>query len=418
MSPHSTQEPGVSVIIPCYNHARFLPYAIQSIEAQTYIDWEAIIVDDGSTDNSREVAKRHLNSRICYRYQENRGLSAARNTGIRAARGRYLAFLDADDEWEPCFLSTGVDSLSARKSVSAVVTLTSFIDEFGTRMPRVGGQTIDSNDFRLRLLEGGFFPVHAVLVRTDAVWQAGLFDESLSSVEDWDLWLRITMAGGTMMSIAEPMARYRISTGSMSTNAIRMHTNRLAVLAKHFGPPDADPCSWPAEKRQSYAFAYRATALGFIAQQDADQGWRYFRQAVQIEPRLLDRLDTFYELALGDQPRGYRGDATLFDMESKAAELLGRIATLFALVSAPVQAWRGPAYGKAYLALAMLSDQAGDWASARRFLVRAYWHDARVISRSNLRRMSKLVVGKRIAGWLSGKDCPSRTEMNPYVKGE
>ena len=94
-------KPAVSVIIPCYNHAHYLCRAVQSVLAQTYADWEAIIVDDGSTDNTREVATRFSDPRVRYIYQENRGLSAARNTGISAAQGSYLAFLDADDELEP-----------------------------------------------------------------------------------------------------------------------------------------------------------------------------------------------------------------------------------------------------------------------------------------------------------------------------
>lgn len=96
--------PEVSVIIPCYNHGHYLPHAVNSVLAQTFTDWEAIIVDDGSTDNTREVAAQFTDERVRYVHQENRGLSGARNTGIRAAQGAYLAFLDADDEWEPRFL--------------------------------------------------------------------------------------------------------------------------------------------------------------------------------------------------------------------------------------------------------------------------------------------------------------------------
>lgn len=101
----------VSVIIPCYNHAQYLSDAVNSVLAQTYSDWEAIIVDDGTTDSTREVAVGFTDPRTRYLYQENQGLSAARNTGICAARGEYLVFLGADDEWESAFLERCVSVL-------------------------------------------------------------------------------------------------------------------------------------------------------------------------------------------------------------------------------------------------------------------------------------------------------------------
>lgn len=393
--------PEVSVIIPCYNHDHYLPHAVNSVLAQIFGDWEAIIVDDGSTDNTREVASQFTDPRIRYIYQENRGLSAARNTGIRAAQGEYLAFLDADDEWEARFLEVCMHALAAQKKVAAAVTLTRFIDENNTVLPKAGDQVVDSESFRSRLLAGGFFPVHAVLVRAEIVRQVGLFDESLTSVEDWDLWLRITSHGGLFLSIAEPLARYRTLTGSMSTNAGRMHANRMAVLIKHFGQPDGDPSRWTEEKRRGFAFAYRSAALGYIAQQEAGQGWRYLAQAVEIEPSLLQRLDTFYELALGDQPRGYRGEASLVDIPANGAEMLRRIDALFAAASPPVQALRDVGYGNAYLALAMLSDQAGDWPAARRYMRRAIQANPALLRDSSVtRRMLKLSLGQRFTGSL------------------
>lgn len=395
--------PTVSVITPCYNHGHYLPHAVNSILAQTFTGWEAVIVDDGSTDNTREVAAQFTDPRIRYIYQENRGLSAARNAGIRAAQGQFLAFLDADDEWEERFLEVCVRALAGQVEMTAAVTLSRFIDENGAVLPRTGGQVVNATRFRDRLLEGGFFPPNTVLIRAEAVHAVGLFDEELTSVEDWDLWLRITADGGNLLSIAEPLARYRVSTGSMSTNAARMHANRMAVLAKHFGPPAGDPSSWPAEKRRGYAFAYRSAAYGYIAQREADQGWRHLARAAQIEPGLLRRLDTFYELALGDQPRGYRGEAKLVDLAANGAELLHRLEALFAAAGPAVQALKGPAYGHAYLALAMLSDQADDWSAARRYLRRAVRaHPALLRDRSVIRRWIKLSLGQRTANALRG----------------
>lgn len=389
--------PAVSVIIPCYNHGHYLPCAVNSVLAQTFTDWEAIIVDDGSTDDTRQVAAQFTDPRVRYIYQENRGLSAARNTGIRAAQGEYLAFLDADDEWEPAFLAACVEALSEQPALAAVVTLARFIDENGNGLPRLGGAAVDVQQFRSRLLEGGFFPPNAVVVRSETVRSTGLFDERLTSVEDWDLWLRITANGGQLRTIPQPLARYRVVTGSMSTNAGRMHANRMAVLAKHFGPPEGDPRAWPAEKRTAYAYAYRAAALGYIAQREAGEGWRFLRQAIETDPAILARLDTFYELALGDQPRGYRGEARLVDLQRNGAEMLCRLSDLFASAGPSVQALRSAAYGNAYLALAMLSDQAGDWAAARRYLRQAIrWYPAFLREGSVVRRLIKLTLGQRL----------------------
>jgi glycosyltransferase involved in cell wall biosynthesis len=399
--------PEVSIIIPCHNHAHYLPMAVNSVLAQTFPDWEAIIVDDGSTDDTAAVAAQVTDPRVRYLYQENRGLSAARNTGIRAAQGQYLAFLDSDDEWEPRFLEACKALLAASETIAAVVTLARFIDENGAALPRLGGQVLRPEGFRSRLIEGGFFPVHAVLVRAKAVRRAGLFDETLTSAEDWDLWLRITAEDGVMLSIPEPLARYRVSVGSMSTNATRMHANRIAVLTKHFSPPQGDPLTWPAGKRRGYAFAYRTAALGYIAQQEADEGWRYLAQAVELEPGLLRRLDTFYEVILGDQPRGYRGAAGLLDISVNGAETLRRLGLLFASASPSVQALKGTAYGNAYLALAMLSDQAGDWAAARRYLqlgIRSYPPLLR--DRTVVRRLAKVSVGKRAVSFLKRLPVP------------
>ncbi len=394
--------PRVSIIIPCYNHAHYLPDALNSVLAQTYTDWEAVIVDDGSTDNTREVAAQFTDPRICYIYQENQGLSAARNTGIRAAQGQYLAFLDADDEWAPLFLERSISVLRVQEQdVAGVVTGNLFIDHEGNALPRAGGRGVTLQQFPIRLLEGGFFPVHSVLVRTDCVQEAGLFDEGLTSLEDWDLWLRIVKRGYTFQSVSEPLARYRVYPGSMSTNAARMHANRIAVLTRHFGPPEGDPAQWGEEKRRAYGFSYRSGAYGYIGQGHSDEGWQLLAHGVTLWPDLLQRLDTFYELACGDQPKGYRGEARLLDIERNGAELLHRLEELFAAADAPVRALRGVAYGNAYLALAMLSDQAGQWAAARRYLWCALRSHPQLLRDPKvMRRLLKLYAGQRAVGVL------------------
>ena len=405
----------VSVIIPCYNHAHYLPVALNSVLAQTCTDWEAIIVDDGSTDNTRAVAAQFTDPRIHYLHQENQGLSAARNAGIRAAQGPYLAFLDADDEWASSFLERSINIMRVQEQeVAGVVTGNLFIDPEGNALPRAGGQGVTLQQFPIRLLEGGFFPVHSALVRTDCVQEAGLFDEGLTSLEDWDLWLRIVKRGYTFQSVSEPLARYRVYPGSMSTNAARMHANRVAVLTKHFGPPEGDPAQWGEEKRRAYGFGYRSGAYDYIGQGHSDEGWQLLAHGVALWPDLLQRLDTFYELACGDQPKGYRGEVRSLDIERNGVELLHRLEELFAAAGAPVQTLRGVAYGNACLALAMLSDQAGEWAAARRHLLKAIGaHPALFFQSGVARRLFKLFLGQRVVSVLRERRASLATPRQP-----
>jgi len=384
----------VSVIIPCYNHGHYLPYALQSVLDQTLTYWEAIIVDDGSTDDTAAVAYSVSDPRIRYIHQENKGLSAARNTGIRAAQGERLAFLDADDEWESTFLARCLETLEQDERLGFVYSRNSFIDAQGMLLPNSGGQALSHEQFRLRILEGGFFAVHAVLLRRRVLAAIGDFDTNLTSVEDWDLWLRISQYY-PVLGIDESLARYRVYPGSMATNTARMHASRMAVLTKHFGPLEGDLVRWSLEKRSAYAFAYRTTALGYIAQGDRDEGWRYLYQAVETYPGLLQRLDTFYELACGDQPKGYRGQAQLLDIEANGAEMLRRLDALFSDASPSLLELRGGAFGNAYLSLAMLSDQAGEWGPARRYLRRAIQsHPGLARDPLVVRRCLKLSLGR------------------------
>jgi tetratricopeptide (TPR) repeat protein len=386
----------VTVVIPTCNHAHFLPHAVRSVLAQTFTDWEAIIVDDGSTDNTTAVVVQFADSRIRYIHQANRGLAAARNTGVVAARGDYLAFLDADDQWESTFLERCVGVLNADGDIAGVYTRNRFVDGDGIVLPQLGGHVVAPGRFRDKLLEGGFFPPCAALVRAEAVSQTGMFDVGLSATEDWDLWLRVS-EHRVMRGVAEPLALYRISPGSMSSDSLRMHANRTAVLAKHFGPPDGDPSEWSETKRHAYGFAYRCVALQFIEQARPDEGWDYLARAVSIWPNLLARPDTFYELACGDQAKGYRGQADLLDVGRNGADLLTRLDDLFAKAGTTLESRRRAAHGSAYLALAMLSDQARRWDEARRYLFKAVGiNPMLLLSYPVVRRLCKLCAGPRL----------------------
>jgi len=395
MTSPNVSVPNVSVIIPAHNQAHYLGHALHSVLAQTLPDWEAIVIDDGSTDHTREVVAGFDDPRVRYLYQANQGLSGARNTGVRAAAGAYLAFLDSDDELEPDFLAVCVQALNADRALGAVHTATRFIDESSRVLPQVGAHTLSGEAFRRKLRQGGFFPVISVLARAACVREAGLFDTALTSLEDWDLWLRI-VDRHPMRGLPQALVRYRVYPGSMSTNPSRMLANRLAVIAKHVGEPTGDPATWPATTREMYGHAYRVSALEHLQQHQTEASWALLSRAMTIWPPLLGQLDTFYELACGDQMKGWRGDTALLDVEGNGRALLTWLGVLFANTPA-LTGLQPAAYGNAYLALAMLSDRAGRWDLARHYLRKAISARPRLItSPAILWRLLKLTAGQRV----------------------
>jgi glycosyltransferase involved in cell wall biosynthesis len=196
-----TKTPLVSVIVPAYNVADFIGDALNSVLAQTVTDYEIIVVNDGSPDT--EALEKVLGpymSRIVYLKQENRGVSAARNTGIKAARGSLIAFLDGDDSWLPHYLEVQVPRIQADPSIDVLYpNVIMFGDsseageEFMTICPSNGEVTFE----RLLLQECNVS--NCSIARRETIVRAGLFDEELRSVEDFDLWLRVIKHGGRLV---------------------------------------------------------------------------------------------------------------------------------------------------------------------------------------------------------------------------
>ncbi len=185
--------PTVSVIIPTYNRAHMVGRAIQSVLDQTYQDFELIVVDDASTDNTEEVVKSFNDERLRYiRHNENSGSSVApRNTGIEIARGEYIAFLDSDDEWLPQKLEKQIDKFN---SVSPDVGLV-YCGYAG--VSKRTGETLfkvmnakRGDVFRL-IVERNIVGGPTVLIRRECFQKTGLFDKGFLSFQDWDMWIRI-----------------------------------------------------------------------------------------------------------------------------------------------------------------------------------------------------------------------------------
>ena len=186
--------PLVTVVIPCYNQARFLGEAIESVLAQSYTNFEIVVVDDGSTDNTSEVAGHYPKVR-CVR-QENRGVSAARNAGLAHARGEYVVFLDADDRLLPRALEVGVRELGTHPESAFVFGYHNNIATDGTPGALRGNFTShplpNERDQYLALLHRCYIRTHTVMYRRSVFDSVGGFDTSLNASEDFDMYLRIT----------------------------------------------------------------------------------------------------------------------------------------------------------------------------------------------------------------------------------
>jgi hypothetical protein len=243
----------VSVIIPCFNQAPFLGEAITSVLAQTYPYFELIVVDDGSTDKTADVATAYPGVR-CIR-QANQGLAAARNTGLRGSQGAYLVFLDADDRLLPQALEAGIRHVQTVPDCAFVAGHFRYINSDGSRSKEDAQEPIAPDPY-LAFLQGNYVAMHAaVMYRRVALEAVGGFNPSLAACEDYDLYLRLAREF-PVVRYDEVVAEYRQHTGNMSRDPALMLQTALAVLRAQWHHAKASP---------SYRRAYHTGLRGWQA---------------------------------------------------------------------------------------------------------------------------------------------------------
>lgn len=220
----SNANPNVSIIVPAYNAEDYIGETIQSVLKQSYENWELLLVDDESTDGTKEIIQKYLNDpRIKYFYKKNGGQGSARNLGIKKARGDYLAFLDADDLWDVDKLKTQIKVFSENK-VSLVFSKLRRIGKNGKyQNTDLGSGTGMYRGFRaLFLLAAGTItiPNSSVMATREGVVEAGLFSEKdeIRNFEDYDLWFRMLISGYKFYGIEEAKGDYRIHEGQSTYN--------------------------------------------------------------------------------------------------------------------------------------------------------------------------------------------------------
>jgi glycosyltransferase involved in cell wall biosynthesis len=225
----------ISTIIPAYNAAPFIAQSVASALAQDGVEAEVIVIDDGSTDGTWQALE-PFGDAVRKVRQANAGPARSRNHWARLARGEWLAFLDADDEWLP-------QKLSRQLSLADGQTALVYSDRinFGS-CHRVAERLSDcvalwEGDVFERLLIGNFVTTSSVLMRRDWFERLGGFDEGFAGCEDWDLWLRCTAAGGRVRVCREPLLRYRCHPCSISHNYDHVLNERLQVIRRALALP-------------------------------------------------------------------------------------------------------------------------------------------------------------------------------------
>lgn len=212
----------ISVVVPCFNQGAYLPDALASLAQQTHRHFEAIIVDDGSTDpETLRVLDRVAAEGIHVLHGANAGLASARNRGVAAAEGEYLHFLDADDFLAPEMLERSLRALDEDASAAASIADFRFCDEHRSReyvMPAARPTITDDpvEDFLYRWERGLCVPIHSALFRRSAFGSRPPFPEGLRGKEDWVMWVRLALAGCRFRYVDQVLAYYRLHTSNMT----------------------------------------------------------------------------------------------------------------------------------------------------------------------------------------------------------
>lgn len=225
----TTYQPLISVVITCYNHGNYLKKAIESVLSQGWENKEVIVVDDGSTDNTKSVTKQFQS--VKYIYQNNQGLSAARNTGAENSQGEYIVFLDADDWLLPDALVSNYEEMLKHPDAAFVSgSYTQFYVEWDKLIDRE--QSFPDSDHFIHLLRKNYIAMHATVMYRKWVFDEFKYDTSLKACEDFDLYLSIARKY-PIYHHEKKLTVYRIYRQSMSGNGYRMLTAALTVMNKH-----------------------------------------------------------------------------------------------------------------------------------------------------------------------------------------
>ncbi len=271
----------VDIILSTYNRVHYLKEAVESVCLQTFQDWELIIVNDGSTDETRALIDQYSQAdpRIRAIHQPNAGLARARNNGIRAARSKYLAFLDDDDVWLNEKLEKQIAHFETHPKLGFLYSRAHVTDNQLRHLRVVPEEMYSSIE---KLIEWtDWLPLSSVMVRRDCLNSAGLFDESLDRGTDYDLWLRIVRRF-PFDGLDQSLLLYRQHKDNMSASAVKRLENHLVIFRKAIQYPEFKPFIGLIRRRK----AHDLYALGRLHRQQQEylRAAGYFFRSVLTYP--------------------------------------------------------------------------------------------------------------------------------------
>lgn len=293
----------VSVIVPSYNYGHFIGATLESLQTQTFANWECIVIDDGSTDDTADVVSRFARTdpRIKFLQQQNRRQAVARNNGLTQACGKYVQFLDADDLLEPRKLELQVQFLEEHPEVDIVYGDTRYFASerpqemlytmYGDNIPWQPKLSGAGGDMLLSLVRRNTIIVGATLTRRTIVERVGPFDEGLPPVEDWDFWIRCALIGANFRyeEFERTWLLVRSHASSSSKNKLHMIAAEVRMRRKLTRLLDHEPQTWRANAQ------LLAEAEGTLGAQEVMHGWRargiyYLSRAVFSDRKFRQRL--------------------------------------------------------------------------------------------------------------------------------
>lgn len=284
----------VSVVIPAWNRAREVGEAVASVRAQRRRPAEILVVDDGSTDDTAAVAE-SAGARVLR--QENRGVSAARNTGIRAAEHDWIAFLDSDDLWEPDRLSRQWEALDLAPDVGLLFSDHAVFDDSGIIVPSAlserpaydrtdraelapGVFRIDGSSLGREMFGGNLVKPSTMLVRRDLLLEVGLFDSTFGHAEDRELGLRL-LARTDAVVIERPLVRYRAHPDGASTDRLRMTLGAVTVADRVLSAPERYPAGAADYFKRQRPRELRQAAVLCMEREEFGEARRHFARSLR-----------------------------------------------------------------------------------------------------------------------------------------
>lgn len=272
----------VSIITPTYNRRHLIGETVNSVLAQSFTDYELIIVDDGSSDGTEQFIKDNYDDpRIKYFFQENKGQNFARNNGLRHAQGEYICFLDSDDTWPDFKLSRSLEAFQKNPDVDVVYGDEMVIDESGNNLGKAEIKRYSGN-ITAKLLVENFIGMSAAMVRAARVREVGGMDETISVADDYSLWLRLSEKC-TFYYLPETLGFYRITANQISNDiSARLNSNLFIVTKFLEASPDVIS---ETEKRNALCQLYSKRVRLLAHTGNYRQGLGEFILAIKNDPR-------------------------------------------------------------------------------------------------------------------------------------